>query len=548
MRLTGAGGPANTGRRPDLALVLALGLIVNMLAARWITQPGYTDAYYYYGSALQLARGQGFTEPYLWNYLNQQDTTADNAHRWPSHLYWMPLPAMIAAPGMAVAEAMAGQALAPALLFRVAQVPFGLLAALLPLLSYAAAIGLTGRRRHAWAAALLTLFSPYYLIYWMTTESFALYGVVTAGALLAAYQAARSPRHAGRWLLAAGVGAGLAHLTRADGVLVGACIGLWWAGQPGRAAAGVTKPGRLALLAAGYLLVMGPWFARNLLTVGALLPAGGLRAAWLVDYNDLFTFHPEQLTAARFFAAGWATILAGKWAALQTNAASFAAVQTNLIGLPLLVLGAWRLRRHPLLHLTGLYALALFGLMTFVFTWPGERGGFLHSSVALLPVGWAVMLAGLDAAVAGVSRRLPHWRPEKSRPIFTALLVAVSMVLAGVLTGPRLGAWAGQDAVYAEAGSVVAAADSAAVVTVNNPPGWYYHTGQPAIVIPTGGRADLLAAMTRYGSHWLVLDHNHPSGLAALYAAPQADPDLTLIATFGGAAAPVYVLELAEQP
>ena len=553
MRLAGAGALAKTGKRHDLALVLALGLVVSTLAARWITQPGYTDAYYYYGSALQLARGHGFTEPYLWNYLNPQTTTADNAHRWPSHLYWMPLPAMIAAPGMAVAEAVAGRALAPALLFRVAQVPFGLLAALLPLLSYAAALRLTGRRRHAWAAALLTLFSPYYLIYWMTTEAFALYGVVTAGALLAAYQAAQSPQHATRWLFAAGVGAGLAHLTRADGVLVGACIGLWWAGsgrplRPGRAAAGQRKLGQLALLAAGYLLVMGPWFARNLLTVGALLPAGGLRATWLVDYDDLFTFHPETLTAARFFAAGWAVLLAGKWAALQTNAASFVAVQTNLIGFPLLVLGAWRLRRHPLLHLTGLYALALFALMTFVFTLPGERGGFLHSSVALLPVGWAVMLAGLDAAVEAAARRLPHWQPARARPVFTALLVLVSVALAAYQTVPRLGAWDGRDSVYPPAGFVVAAADSAAVVTVNNPPGWYFHTGQPAIVIPTGGRADLLAAMTRYGSRWLVLDHNHPPGLAGLYAAPQADSDLTLIATLGGADAPVYVLELAEQP
>ena len=143
-------------------------------------------------------------------------------------------------------------------------------------------------------------------------------------------------------------------------------------------------------------------------------------------------------------AEGWGALVAGKWAALQSNAASFTAVQTNLFGLPLLALGAWRLRRQALVQLTGLYALALFGLMTFVFTLPGERGGFLHSSVALLPVGWAVMLAGLDAAVEGVARRLPHWRPERSRPVFTALLVAVSVVLAGGLTWPRLGGGPGK--------------------------------------------------------------------------------------------------------
>ncbi len=548
MRLAGTARWGGSTRR-DLALLLALGLVVNTLAARWITLPGYTDAYYYFGSAVQLARGQGFTEPYLWNYLGPTDVAADAARRWPSHLYWMPLPALIAAPGMAAAEAVAGRALDHAALFRAAQVSFVALAVLLPLLSHAAALALTGNRRHAWAAALLTLFSPYYLIYWTTTESFALYGVAAAGALLAGYQAARSPTHSGRWLFAAGIGAGLAHLTRADGVLVGACLGLWWmaSGVPlrqWRAAADRRKLEGLAVLAGGYALVMGPWFVRNLLTVGALLPAGGLRTAWLVDYNDLFTLHPATLTAARYFATGWAAILAGKWAALQTNAASFAAVQTNLIGLPLLAAGAWRLRRHPLLHLTGLYALALFGLMTFVFTLPGERGGFLHSSVALLPVGWAVMLAGLDAAVEGVARRLKHWQPAKAQPVFTALLVLVSIALAAYLTVPHLRGWAGRDAVYRDAGNIVLAD----LVAVNDPPGWYYQTGQPAIVIPSGGRADLLAAMRRYGARWLVLDINHGPELAALYAAPAADPDLTLVATLGGPAAPVYVLELSASP
>lgn len=293
---------------------------------------------------------------------------------------------------------------------------------------------------------------------------------------------------------------------------------------------------------------MGPWFARNLLTIGAILPPGGLRAAWLVEYNDFFTFQPETLTAARYFAAGWGTILAGKWAALQTNVTSFVAVQTNLIGLPLLVIGAWRLRRHPLLHLAGLYGLALFGLMTLVFTFPGMRGGFFHSSAALLPFAWPVMAAGLDAAVEGVARRLPHWRPEKSRPVFTALLVAVSVTLAALVAGPRLAGWAAQDAAYAEAAQWVAANGADDLATVNDPPGWYYHTGQPVIVIPSGGREALLAAMTRYGSRWLILEANHPAELAALYAAPEADPGLRLVATFGSAGAPLYVLELTGTP
>ena len=73
-------------RRLDLALIFLAGLAVNSAAALSATQPGYMDAYYYFGGALQLARGHGFVEPYLWNYL---DPVLRLPH--PSHLYWMPL-------------------------------------------------------------------------------------------------------------------------------------------------------------------------------------------------------------------------------------------------------------------------------------------------------------------------------------------------------------------------------------------------------------------------------------------------------------------------
>jgi len=57
-----------TGRRRraalDLSLLFGLALAGNGIAAHFITLPGYVDAYYYTDGAVQLAHGQGFTEPY----------------------------------------------------------------------------------------------------------------------------------------------------------------------------------------------------------------------------------------------------------------------------------------------------------------------------------------------------------------------------------------------------------------------------------------------------------------------------------------------------
>ncbi|MDO9130603.1 MAG: hypothetical protein Q7U34_12130, partial [Anaerolineales bacterium] len=64
-------------------LLLALfGLIVSGSIAAFQSVPGYMDADYYYAGGLQLAAGRGFTEPYLWNYL---DDPASLPH--PSHAY-----------------------------------------------------------------------------------------------------------------------------------------------------------------------------------------------------------------------------------------------------------------------------------------------------------------------------------------------------------------------------------------------------------------------------------------------------------------------------
>jgi hypothetical protein len=201
--------------------------------------------------------------------------------------------------------------------------------------------------------------------------------------------------------------------------------------------------------------------------------------------------------------------------------------------------------------------LALFGLMTFGFTFPGARGGYFHSGAALLPFIAVTAGVGLDALVEAAARRLRHWRPERSKPIFSALLAGVVIVISlsaflvevvGVTGSSQ--AWSSRDAVYAEAGQWLK--DNAGpdvMVAVNNPPGWYYQTGQPAIVIPSDDVETLLQAMQAVGAQWLVLDANVSVGLTGLYLAPASEPRLALAATFANAGEhPVYLLQRVAGP
>ena len=553
--------PKRAGLLPwqrDLLTLWFGALLVLVLAAGFITHPGYVDAYYYFGGALQLARGAGFTEPYLWNYLAAGQPGVGMTPPWPSHLYWMPLASILAAPFMALAERLAGTALPNAILFRMAQVPFMALAATLPLLTYGVAWRLSRLRRHAVAAALLTLIAPFYFAYWFSTDAFAVYALAAGMALWAAAAAGETGelKRACGWALGAGLGAGLAHLARADGVLVLLVAGAWLAWER-RRTGWRSVATVLSVLGAGYLLVMAPWFWRNWLQVGQPLPAGGTQTLWLRHYDEVFNY-PANLTPADYFGSGWKLILASKWTALQSNAASLAVVQGGVVAFPFVLAGLWRCRRVPLVALSVIYGLALFALMTLAFSFPGARGGYFHSGAALLPVFGAAALVGLDAVVEAAARRLPHWQPDKSKPVFTMLLVASTLGLTAVVFGlrvigpdPQRPAWMQQDVVvYSEANTWLTAHDTGVgLAVVNNPPGWTYWTGRPAIVVPNGDVAVLLRAMDDYDARWLVLDQNFPAGLAELYAAPESEPRLRLRVRLGAANEPaVYLLERVAAP
>lgn len=528
----------------EAGTLAAILMVMAALAAVFVAQPTYMDAYYYFNSALALARGQGLTDPYVWNYLAPVRSLPA-----PSHLYWMPLASLVSAPFVAVGAALQPTA-SQAVLFRAAQVPMVLAAAGLAGFTGAVAWRVTGQRRHVWAGAVMTLLSAFYLPFWPATDSFALFGLAAAGALWLYPQSPAEGRPAARWraALAAGVLAGLAHLARADGLLVAVSLGLSELGAllgPERSGPAARRAAaRLAALALGYLAVMGPWFVRNLLVVGAPLATGGLAAVWLTHYDELFWYRPEALTAARFLAQGWGAIWTGRVEALVAAVQSLVAAQASIMAFPFALIGAWQLRRRPEFQRAAVYGGVLFLAMTLAFTYPGMRGGFLHSGTALLPFSLPAALVGLDAAVDWAGRRLRHWRPERSRPVFMALLVAGFAALA--LT--RLAAPAARSgAAYAEIGDWLgrAGAGPGAVVAVNNPPAFYYHTGLAAIVIPSDGRPAVLDAMRAFGARWLVLDVNVPADLAALYQAGGQDPDFRVRAEFRDAdGRPVYLLEM----
>ncbi len=504
--------------RREAVVWFAAGLAVYGFAAAQLRMPGYMDADYYFATSKVLVSGGGFQEPFLWNYLG-----GANQLPQPSHLYWMPFASLLAASGQIVL----GDG------FRQAQILFVIAAAALPPLSWVYARGLNAPPASARMSAILALVPGFFAPFLVTTDTFAPFALAGAALL---YLLGRPQGNSWRSWTIAGLLLGIAHLTRVDGILLAVpVLYAMLSSAPRRA-----RP--LAALAFGYLVVMAPWMLRNLMVMGALLPSSASRTLWLLSYDELFTYSVGQLTFARWWSAGVLAHLQTWLSALSSNIQTLVAVNGLIVLTPFALIGLWHKKDDPLIRMALLYAGSLFLLMTVIFPFAGARGGYFHSSAALMPLVWAAAPIGLSRVVgwAGARRR---WDIPQAERVFSGALLAIAIALTAwifiqrvVGLPPGSDPWSASARSYVRIGAELDEFEGASsVVAVNNPPGFYLATGRPAIVIPDGPPEELHRAVLKYEARWVVLEPNHPAGLDELYAGSR-NPDWLRLRAISGSA------------
>lgn len=482
----------------DLTIAFFIGLLAQLLWVLLLPQPSYMDAYYYTTNGRQLATGAGFTEEVIWQYLDEPESLPT-----PSHSYWMPLTSLLAGLGYLLGES-----------FRWAQLPFWLLSGVLPALSYLICHYLHGVGWQRWTAVCLTASFGFYARLIGQPSTFAPFGVTGAVCLLAVGFALSQKDN--RWWLLAGLMAGLAHLTRADGLLLLLVAGWVWLLSVWQQKSWLHwQP--LGALLVGYLLTFGWWLVRGMMVFERPLSIAGTQTIFLTNYDDLFAYQ-RSFNLDSYLAWGWGNILQSKLDAVGLALQTFVAINGVVFLVPFILLAWWRLRREPLLRPFNWYFLALYLAMTLVFTFPGARGGLLHSSIVVWPFMMALAALGLGWAVDGVATKLTHWQPAKSKPIFATLFVLITFVISFVVGLGRLeGLEEGE--IYRQIAEEI---PETAVVMTANAPAFYYHTQRPSLSLPNEPPARLLEAVQAFGVTHLVLDLNHPRPLAPLYNQPLA--------------------------
>lgn len=510
--------------RAPYAILLALVFVFRVVTALPLQQAGYMDASYAVHIAENIARGRGFSEDVLWNYLDQPGNLPH-----PSNLYWMPLPSILIAPFFVWLGVS----------YHVAQIPFILLSSLLPLFAFYLSRRIFHRDDYAWAAALFTAFSGFYTIYWVSPDNFTPFALTAS---LCLYAIARGTEtNSARYFVAAGSLAALSHLSRADGVLLLAVAPLaLLAHKPSRNVRYFLLLTFCFLLA--YLFVMSPWFLRNYLVVGTPYPSAGTKTLWLASYDELFRF-ADDLTPARYLATGIGSIVQSKLNAafLDALVVAFGALQVFLV--PFSIIGLWRIRRRIEMLPFFIYAALLYVTMVLIFTFPSPRGSMLHSSTALLPFLAVAAPPGIDAVVEWIAQRRRSWNAAQASIVFRTGFVAFAFFLSLFLYAqgifPIFNApgdtplWNDRDLHYRQIAAWLdqnARADE--IVMVADPPTFYNLSHHHAIVIPTDSVDAVLAAAHKYAARYLILEFDHPKPLNDLFQQRATISGLTRVADF----------------
>lgn len=474
----------STARYRDIAILTLVLLGIRVASMAVVSQPGYTDAYYYATVASRLAHGDGLTADFVWNYLEAPHFLGLPV---PSHRFWMPLATVVQAIGIVPLGGALGD-------FRAGQLAIVFVAALIPVVTYAAARSLGASAGASLFAAAICGLGGAFAPAWVSLDAFAPAAVLGTAFFLAISRAARGSVRAG---VVAGACVGLLYLARAEGALFGVAL-LWLAGRRSTARAGIAGS------AVAFLIGLA-WLARN----AALGYPDDLiaRAILLTRYDVFFALRGPTADA---FVASIGDALVARLGALATNALTAAMTLLVALLLPLGVAVRRRWRRPEVRAFVALAAL-VYLVQSLLFAPHSVRGSYFHSLAAFFPFAVALAAAGTEELLARSGAR------------YARTVVAASLLAFGLVSTFALGEWDVDFNSPYRARIAAAAMLPDGPIVVADAAAWRWITGRSAVLAPSDGPALASCAAAVYLATALVLEPAHFAAYDDLYGSQRND-------------------------
>jgi Dolichyl-phosphate-mannose-protein mannosyltransferase len=486
--------------RPFL-LLYALALLARLALGALYPDPAYPDSFYYVDVARALAATGRLEVDFVWVFAEVGgDIPSNPVLPVPANAHWLPLASFLQAPFIVLL----GPTQFASLL------PTALVGALAAPLTLGIARDAGARPEVQAGAGVLAAIPAAGAVFMSQPENFALLQPLVAGTLWLGARGLRG--HAPSFALA-GLLVGLASLARNDGFLLGVALAVVFLADRVRAMRSGRSPAipwRAALGALGlFLVVMGPWYARQLLEFGSVSPtsASGY-SLWIRSFEEWNSITADP-SLERFLAQGLGPILATRLDGLAGAIGQFSVIVCSIVLVPFLLVGAWRRRRSVDFAPWFLYfAILVVVGATLLYPIHVRGGAFIHTAVGLGPHAYILALEGVVASVAWLAARRPAWDERAAVRILVSGTVGV-VVASGLLYALELHqAW---DRARQPRLAVARALDDMGVgreerLLTIDAAGFKYFTGRGGVVTPNDS-IDVIRSVARaYGTRWLVLE------------------------------------------
>lgn len=378
-------------------VILVIAIIIRLYLATQAPNPGIFDPTYYFNLARNLVHGRGLVIDFIWQYHNPP---ADITHV-PD--YYPPLTAIIAAVSMRLFGESVFAALLPSVLFG------GLL---LPALTWQLGkqFGL-----HDWTRVFATgavAFTPEFVLNAVRTDTTIFFVVFGVFALLAFYRGLTIGQISTLWLLASGVGGGLAYLTRSDAILLLPTFAvsalLIWRLRPHEIRPQAMLKGIFVPILAFVLTAMPLWLS-NQTIFGRMVPIHLNKITFLTQFIDIFSYQKEH-SLDSYLRWGVANIIGKIGFEAFGNAKMMIvllSVMSPLVGVGLILLATHRLRAGGdngllpdgwrLLVPAGVFLLGISVWYTAFMPFLNQGGAFKKAVMSMIPFAMLIGAHGLDA-------------------------------------------------------------------------------------------------------------------------------------------------------
>ncbi len=500
--------------RTPLAL-FALALVVRAVLVATYPDPAYPDSYYYVEVARAIAAGNGLNVDFIWIFAEVGARIPDApVLPIPSNAHWLPLASLLQAPFVSL---LGPSAVASA-------IPGVVLGSIAAPLTWAIARDAGLSERTARASGVIVAIPGAVTAFIAQPETFPLTMVLVPATL---WLAARGLRGDGRSFVLAGLFAGLLALTRNDGILLAATLGLLWLADRLRAH-GRNRGARswsrrderppisilAGVLALGlFLLAIGPWWVRQLAVFGSISPTSSSGAAlWITEFREWNSI-VAQPSLQTFLAQGWGPILASRIAGLTSALTIFAVLVSSVVLVPFLLAGVLARRGNSAFQPWLAYTLVLFAGAAILYPVHVPGGTFIHSAIGLLPHAAILSIEGAVALVGVMAARRRRWNPGRASGVFVWGLVGLVAFMAAFY---GRGVQAGWDAVRQPRIALSTELSRLGVPTTDrllsiDAGGFKYWTGHGGVVTPDDPIEVVESVARAYDIRWLVIERNDAS-------------------------------------